>query len=96
MKYPLHSLSQCKSIASLKNKPYFKKIGTTMKKTLAIILLIFFPVGCAIIENPVVKNIDSAIAKHTQVMERINLGDSKENVLAILIPTQKGLLYPVN
>ena len=85
MKYPLHSLSQCKSIASLKNKAYFKKIGATMKKILAIILLIILLTGC------VAAKIDSAIKKHENVVEQINLGDSKDKVLAILIPTQAGL-----
>ncbi len=38
-----------------------------------------------------VASIDTAIGKYNKVAPKINLGDSKTKVLAILLPTQEGL-----
>ena len=48
----------------------------------AIFFLMFGCVG---------SQIDSAINKHAQVANRINLGDSKNKVLTLLLPTQEGV-----
>ena len=37
------------------------------------------------------RRIDSAISEHADVSHMVTIGDSKEKVLAILLPTQKGL-----
>ena len=54
-----------------------------MKKMLALILIIIFPISCM--------PIAPTIAKYNEVADQVNLGDSKEKVLAILLPTQKEL-----
>jgi len=52
---------------------------------LAIVGLITISfIGC-------VASIDKAIGKYNKVAPKINLGDSKTKVLAILLPTQEGL-----
>jgi hypothetical protein len=57
------------------------------KQILKIALIGIFAIsftGC-------VGSIDTAIKKYNKVAPKINLGDSKEKVLSILLPTQEGL-----
>lgn len=56
-----------------------------MNKKLVIILASVFLTGCSTI------NIYSAISKYEKVAEQVNLGDSKDKALAILMPTQARL-----
>ena len=49
-----------------------------------IIFLVTLFSGC-------VASIDTAIGKYNKVAPKINLGDSKEKVLSLLLPTQEGL-----
>ena len=57
-----------------------------MNKKLAAFLLCAVPLtGCEVMQ------IDGAISKYEAVADRIELGDSKEKVLAILQPTQDGV-----
>jgi len=58
-----------------------------MKKLIVFVLwmAILLP-GCAVI------NIDKSISAHDAVADQVKLGDSKEKVLSILLPTQKDLL----
>ena len=60
-----------------------------MGKILAIILTLVLLSGCVGVGAGA--RIDSAIKKHEIVSEQINLGDSKDKTLAILLPTQAGL-----
>ena len=54
-----------------------------MKKILLIVFIALTFVGC--------NGINPAIAKYKKVANQVDLGDSKEKVLAILLPTQEGL-----
>ena len=56
-----------------------------MKNFFLFLILIFGLAGCAILE------IDSSISKYKAVAPKIKLGDSKEEVLALLQPTQQNL-----
>lgn len=55
------------------------------KKSVVFLLVAVFLTGC------VGMQIDSAISKYEAVADRVELGDSKEKVLAILQPTQDGV-----
>lgn len=55
------------------------------KKLLVLLLCAISLTGC------VGMQIDSAISKYEAVADRVELGDSKENVLAILQSTQDGM-----
>ena len=55
-----------------------------MKKILVLVLCLGL-FGCAMLE------IDPAISKYKAVAPKIKLGDSKEDVLSLLVPTQKSL-----
>jgi len=57
-----------------------------MKKSIVLAVLSFLLLGCA----PAVV-IDEAIEKYEVVAGSINLGDSRDKVLSILLPTQKEL-----
>ena len=56
-----------------------------MNKQLALLLMVVGLSGC------VGMQIDSAISKYETVAEQVELGDSKDKVLAILQPTQEGV-----
>ncbi len=56
-----------------------------MNKQLALLVMVVGLAGC------VGMQIDSAISKYEAVAEQVELGDSKEKVLAILQPTQEGV-----
>jgi hypothetical protein len=56
-----------------------------VKKIIGIILAVVLFSGC------VAGKIDSAIKSYENVAEQVNLGDNKDSVLAILIPTQARL-----
>lgn len=58
-------------------------IKQILKLTIIGLIIVGFS-GC-------VANIHTAIEKYNKVAHTINLGDSKEKVLAILLPTQEGL-----
>ena len=60
--------------------------GEKMKKNLPIISAIILLSGCSAAHY-----IDKATAQYDQVENRVNLGDSKEQVLAILMPTQESV-----
>jgi hypothetical protein len=65
-----------------------------MKKKTLTILIIIFIVGCAS-DRAYWNSISTSISNHKNVSEKIELGDTKENVLAILLPTQELLkTYP--
>jgi len=67
-----------------------------MGYTLALCLGVAVVLGCEAIEQEertrAAARIDQAIALHKTAAEEIKLGDSKEKVLALLEPTQFGLL----
>lgn len=56
-----------------------------MHKKIGILLLCLMFSGCAVYQ------INSAISKYYDVADKVELGDSKEKVLAILMPTQAKL-----
>ncbi|MDD5451748.1 MAG: hypothetical protein PHT49_07650 [Desulfovibrionales bacterium] len=56
-----------------------------MHKKFAVLLAAVALTGCISMQ------IDSAISKYETVADQVELGDSKEKVLAILQPTQEGL-----
>lgn len=60
-----------------------------MKNTLTILFCLVLA-GCATV------SIDSVIDKYRAEAPKVKLGDTKENVLAILLPTQEGLSNKVS
>lgn len=56
-----------------------------MKKIIVQFILIIFLSGCSSLQ------IDSAISQYRTVAPKVKLGDKKENVLAVLLPTQEKL-----
>jgi len=59
-----------------------------MKKLILVTLLCFIMTGCGPVRRLA---IDTTITKYNSTAPKIRLGDSKEDVLAILLPTQRGL-----
>ena len=47
--------------------------------------------GCLHYLNPDHRKIESALSKYNAVQSQIEIGDSKDRVLGILLPTQEGL-----
>jgi hypothetical protein len=73
-----------------------------MKNKTLILIIISFVVGCASDRahwakiDAQRKGILTAIESHKSVSDKINLGDTRENILPILLPTQDSLKpYPV-
>ena len=60
-------------------------VGGKMVRHIAMLSAVFVFTGC------VGMMIDSAISKYEATADQVELGDSKEKVLAILAPTQEGV-----
>jgi hypothetical protein len=56
-----------------------------MFKTISLLFSLFLLSGC------VAMQIDSSIAKYEAMADKIELGDKKENVLSVLMPTQESV-----
>lgn len=56
-----------------------------MVTKIVMLSVIFVFTGCVAME------IDSAISKYEATADQVELGDSKEKVLAVLAPTQEGV-----
>ena len=53
-----------------------------MKKTVGLMILLLLLAGCVV---------DEAIRRYNTAADRVQLGDPKERVLSLLMPTQEGL-----
>jgi aryl-phospho-beta-D-glucosidase BglC (GH1 family) len=62
--------------------------GNHMSNNFLPILIMLTLSGCFLTDNKVIKD---TITKYESVESQIELGDSKQKVLSILNPTQKGL-----
>lgn len=66
----------------------FIQKGAGMRQVILIIFLSFFLSGCSMVNS---MKLNSAIGNYHDHKDQVDLGDSKEEVIAILEPGQSGL-----